>query len=325
VVTAASPLVAIEEHWMLPELAAALDGHDESLALNRRGDHEQRLADLADGRLAAMDEQGIDVSIIALTPPGTQALGADDAVRLSRAANDTAAAAVARHPHRFRALSTLPLSAPDAAATELQRAADLGLVGTMVYSHAGQRLIDDPVYDELWATAAQLRQPVFLHPQIPSDATRAAVYRGFDATTDLALATFGWGWHVDTATAALRLILRGTFERHPDLQLVLGHWGELLLFWLDRVDALSRVAGLPHTVSDYVRSNVHVTASGMLDPAKLRHVLTVTTPDRLLFSTDYPFQQPTRDAITTFLDVFPDAHRALFTTRNAAALFGLDL
>jgi hypothetical protein len=49
---------------------------------------------------------------------------------------------------------------------------------------------------------------------------------------------------------------------------------------------------------------------------KLRHVQTVTTPDRLLFSTDYPFQQPTGDGITTFLDAFPAADRALFTTRT---------
>ncbi|WP_205647991.1 amidohydrolase family protein [Actinomadura rubteroloni] len=320
-----SPLVAIEEHWMLPELAAALEGRDDSLTLNRFGDHEQRLTDLADGRIAAMDEQGIDVSVIALTPPGTQALPPDEAVRLSRAANDTAAAAVARRPDRFRALSTLPLSAPGAAADELRRAADLGHVGTMVYGHAGRLTLDDPAYDDLWATAARLRQPVFLHPQLPSEATRDALYRGFDATTDLALATFGWGWHVDAATAALRLIVRGTFDRHPDLQLILGHWGELLLFWLDRADGLARAAGLPRAVSEYVRSNVYVTASGMLDPAKLRHVLTVTTPDRLLFSTDYPFQHPTRDEITAFLDVFPERDRPLFTTRNAATLFDLDL
>lgn len=75
---------------MLPELAAALDGHDESLAFNRQGDHEQRVADVDAGRLAAMDSQGIGASVIALTPPGTQVLGADEAVRLSRAANDTA-------------------------------------------------------------------------------------------------------------------------------------------------------------------------------------------------------------------------------------------
>lgn len=319
------PLVAIEEHWMLPELAEASAGLDESLAFNQRGDHAQRLEDLGAGRLAAMDAQGIDVSVIALTPPGTHALPADDAVRLSRAANDAAAAAVDRHRTRLRALSTLPMSAPHAVPAELERAARLGHVGTMVYGRSGERMLDDPVYEPFFAAAERLRQPVFIHPQLPSPAQRDAAYRGFDPTTDLALATFGWGWHVDAGLAALRLILRGTFDRHPDLQIVLGHWGELLLFWLGRADSLSRVAGLRRSVSDYVRTNVHITASGMLDPTLLRHALSVTTPDRLLFSTDYPFQHPSRQDIASFLAHVPDADRARFTSGNAAALFDLRL
>ncbi|XVV15400.1 amidohydrolase family protein [Actinoplanes sp. CA-131856] len=317
-------LIAIEEHWMPQHLAAALAGRDDSLAFNDLGDHRERLEDLSAGRIAAMDAQGIDVAVLALTPPGTQALDPDAAVRLSRAANDLAASAVAAHPSRFRALSSLPMSAPGEVAAELERAAGLGHVGTMVYGRSGDLLLDDPAYDDFFAAAARLRQPVFLHPQLPSPAVRDASYRGFGPQVDLALATFGWGWHLDAATAALRLILRGTFDRHPGLQVVLGHWGEMLLFWLDRADSLARVAGLPRRVSDYVRSNFHITASGMLNPALLRHAQAVTTPDRLLFSTDYPFQQPSRADIETFLAGFSSAEdRLRFASGNAAALFTL--
>ena len=316
-------VVAIEEHWMPSALASALAGRDESLAFNERGDHAERLADLGAGRLATMDTQGIDVSLLGLTPPGTQALTAGDAVRSSRAANDAAAVAVAAHPDRLRALSTLPLPAPDRIVAELERTADLGFVGTMVYGRSDDLLLDDPAFEPFFAAAARLGQPVFLHPQLPSPAQRDAAYRGFDAVTDLALATFGWGWHVDAGLAALRLIVRGTFERHPGLQLILGHWGEVLLFWLDRADSLARVAGLPRPVSDYVRSNLHITASGMLNPALVRHALSVTTADRLLFSTDYPFQQPTRDEIAGLLAGFDGPDRAAFAGGNADRLFGL--
>ena len=324
-------LIAIEEHWILPELTAALEAlpehlRDESLAFNKMGENQQRLEDLGAGRIAAMDAQGIDVSILALAPPGTQPLPPAEAVRLSRAANDTAAAAVEGNPSRFRALSTLPLSAPREVADELARAAGLGHVGTMVYGRSGEVLLDDPVYDDFFAAAAELRQPVFIHPQLPSPAVRDASYRGFDPMTDLALATFGWGWHVDAATAALRLILRGTFDRHPDLQIVLGHWGEMLLFWLDRADSLARIAGLQRKVSDYVRSNFFITTSGMPNPALLRHALSVTTVDRLIFSTDYPFHRPTREEIGSLLDEFgSDEERRKFSSANAAALFRLDL
>ncbi|GAA3598216.1 amidohydrolase family protein [Kineosporia mesophila] len=322
-------LIAIEEHWNLPELTAAVkalpgDRGDASIVFDEMGDNLERLDDIGDARIAAMDAQGVDLQILSLAPPGTQPLDPSPARSLARRANDLAAEAVGRHPSRLRAFSTLPMADPQAAVAELERAAGLGFVGTMVYGRTGETPLDDPRYDDLFAAAAALHQPVFIHPQIPSGPVREAAYSGFDPMTELALATFGWGWHLEAALAALRLIARGTFDRHPELQLVLGHWGELLLFWTDRADGLSRVAGLERKVSDYLRSNVHITSSGMLNPALLRHALEVTTPDRLLFSTDYPFQRPTPADIEQFLTAFPtDADRERFTAGNARALFGL--
>jgi predicted TIM-barrel fold metal-dependent hydrolase len=322
-------LIAIEEHWNLPELTSAVkalpgDRGDESIVFDEMGDNLAHLDDIGDARIAAMDAQGVDMQILSLAPPGTQPLDAADAVPLSRRANDLAAEAVRRHPSRFRAFATLPTPDPAAAVAELERTAELGFVGAMVYGRTGEVPLDDPRYDDLFAAAAALGQPVFIHPQIPPPAVREAAYRGIDPVTDLGLATFGWGWHLEAALAALRLIVRGTFDRHPDLQLVLGHWGELLLFWLDRADSLSRVAGLDRKVSEYVRTNLHITCSGMLNPTLLRHALEVTTADRLLFSTDHPFQRPTRADIDAFLTTFPtDEDRERFTAGNARALFGI--
>ncbi|WP_369130082.1 amidohydrolase family protein [Modestobacter roseus] len=320
-------VIAIEEHWGLPALTAAVralpeDRADESLVLDEMGDNLEHLHDIGDARIAVMDAQGIDVSILSLAPPGTQPLDPADAARFARQANDIAAEAVRRHPTRFRAFATLPTADPDAAVAELERAVDLGFVGAMVYGRTGTVPLDDPRYDDLLAAAARSHQPISLHPQIPPVAIRQAAYSGFDPMTDLGLATFGWGWHLEAALSALRLIVRGTFDRHPDLQLVLGHWGELLLFWSDRTDSLARVAGLDRRVSEYIRSNVHITSSGMLDPTLLRHALEVTTPDRLLFSTDHPFHRPTRADIDRFLAEFPtDEARQAFTAGNAQALF----
>jgi predicted TIM-barrel fold metal-dependent hydrolase len=322
-------LIAIEEHWNLPELTAAVkalpgDRADPSVVFDEMGDNLEHLDDLDEVRLAVMDAQGVDVQILSLAPPGAQPLDAAEAVSLSRRANDVTAEAVRRHPSRFRAFAALPTPDPAAAVAELERAAGLGFVGAMVYGRTGEVPLDDPRYDDLFAAAAELRQPVFIHPQIPPSAVREASYSGIAPMADLALATFGWGWHLEAALSALRLIARGTFDRHPDLQLVLGHWGELLPFWLDRTDSLSRVAGLDRTVSEYVRSNVHITCSGMLNPTLLRHTLEVTTADRLLFSTDYPFQRPTRADIDGLLDAFPsDEDRERFVIGNARALFGI--
>lgn len=123
----------------------------------------------------------------------------------------------------------------------------------------------------------------------------------------------------------MRLIARGTFDRHPDLKIVLGHWGELLLFWVDRIGSLARVAGLERQVTDYLRTNVYFTSSSMFSPALLRHALSVTTIDHLLFSTDYPFQQPTQGDIEQFLTAFDsDGDRQKFTANNAIRLFGIE-
>jgi predicted TIM-barrel fold metal-dependent hydrolase len=95
---------------------------------------------------------------------------------------------------------------------------------------------------------------------------------------------------------------------------------------LDRANSLSHIAGLQRSVSDYVRSNFWITASGMLNPALLHHALSATSMDRLIFSTDYPFQQPTGQDITAFLGNFKsDEEHEMFTSATAAALFGIEL
>ena len=326
-------IIAIEEHWTTKGIDQALRAQpagtrDESVALNDRGDIPARLLDIGERRVEAMDAAGVDVQIVSIAPPGTNGLPAREAVALSRDANDRASAAVDRHPTRLRAMTTLPMSDAAAAVAELERTANApGHVGIMSYGRCGERALDDPVYDELLATAARLRRPVFIHPQIPPNAVREASYRGFDPTTDLALATFGWGWHIEAGLAALRLIVRGTFDRHPDLQIVLGHWGEMLLFALDRIDSLSNVAThLERRVADYFATNVYVATSGMLTPRLLRHALDFTSVDRILFSGDYPFHRLDAAAITDFLQTLPGRDdQQKIAHANAQSLYGLDI
>lgn len=324
-------IVAIEEHWTTEGIDRALRAQppasaDPSVVLNDHADIPQRLFDIGDGRIAAMDAAGIDVQVLSIAPPGTHGLPAAEAVALSRDANDRASAAVTAHPTRLRALTTLPMSDPAAAVAELERSAGLpGHVGVMSYGRSGERPLDDPANDDVLATAARLGRPVFIHPQIPPTAVRDASYRGFDPLTELGLATFGWGWHIEAGLAALRLIVGGTFDRHPDLQVVLGHWGEMLLFALDRIDSLSNVAThLDRRVAEYFPTNVHVATSGMLHPRLLRQALDYTTADRILLSGDDPFHRMDAAAVDAFLATIPDpADRNRIAHANAEALFGL--
>ena len=131
--------------------------------------------------------------------------------------------------------------------------------------------------------------PLYLHPGLPPKAIREACYAGFEPMTNLMLATGGWGWHAEAGLAALRLILAGTFDRHPDLQLILGHWGEMLVPFADRADALTKTTHLERPVGDYITGNVYVTAGGVFSHRMLRQNLDVLGPDRIMIGVDDPF------------------------------------
>ncbi|WP_307437644.1 amidohydrolase family protein [Labrys monachus] len=294
-------LIGIEEHFLTAEIrdawhAIGLDASDPSVAFHS-GTLERRLLDLAEQRLALMDESGVDVQVLSLTTPALHDLG-PQAVDLARRVNDAVAEAVARHPDRFQALATLPVAMPDEAALELQRCITaLGFKGTMLCGRVGTRNLDHPDLLPVLRSAACLNAPILLHPRVPEMAVRTAYYSGFSPQVDAAFATYGLGWHYDAGVQFLRLVLAGTFDRMPGLQVILGHWGELVLFYAERLAALDRVAGLAHPIATYLRRNLYVTASGMFLPHYLERALATVGADRLLFSTDFPYQYRTgRDA-----------------------------
>jgi predicted TIM-barrel fold metal-dependent hydrolase len=183
------------------------------------------------------------------------------------------------------------MPSPDEAALELERAVTrLRLVGAMVCGRTRDKNLDHPDFLTMFETAAKLSVPIFVHPQIPQAAVRAAYYSGFGERVDTALATFGLGWHYEAGIQFVRLILAGVFDRFPNLQIILGHWGEIVLFYLERLKSLGRVAKLERPVEDYFRSNLYVTPSGMWSESYLQRVLEIVGPERILFSTDYPYQ-----------------------------------
>jgi len=160
-----------------------------------------------------------------------------------------------------------------------------------VFSRTGPTMLDHSRFRPIFEAAAELEVPVYVHPGVPSAAVREACYAGFDPVTNLMLSTGGWGWHAEAGLAALRLILAGTFDRHPGLQIILGHWGEMLVSFADRADALSHTAThLERRVLDYITDNIYVTAGGVFSHRMLRQTLDLLGPDRLMFATDDPAQ-----------------------------------
>ena len=306
-------IIAIEEHFVTGDVAAKWAGldsvnQDDSLHLFPSDSIiEQRLKDLSDDRLQQMDAIGVDVQVLSMTTPGTQVLAPEDAVPLAARANDLVAATVRGHPNRYQAFATLPTPDPAAAARELERSVtQLGCKGAMLCGRTRERNADHPDFLPIYEAAAHLGVPLYIHPQIPVRGVRDAYYSGFGDPVDLWLSTGAIGWHYEAGMQILRLVLSGVFDRYPNLQIITGHWGEVILFYLERIDMLSKAGTkLERPVADYVRQNVSVTPSGIFSQRYLRWAIEVLGADRVLFSTDYPYQNAGENGARRFLTEAP--------------------
>jgi len=306
-------IIGIEEHFLSPDVRAswtAAAGADQDAGASLHlGEMEDRLEELGEERLTRMDESGVDVQVLSLTSPGLHNLAPTEGISLARRTNDLIAATITRHPDRFDGFATIPTTAPKEAVGELERSVrDLGLKGGMLFGRTGEKNLDHPDFWPIFEMASHLRVPLFIHPQIPPRAVREAYYSGFDPQVDLAFATFGLGWHYDCGIQFLRLALAGVFDRFPDLQIILGHWGEVVLFYTERLKAFSRVARLQRSVVDTMRENLYVTSSGMFSQSNFQFALEVVGIDRVLFSTDYPYQYRPGGGPRTFLNQLPISH-----------------
>jgi predicted TIM-barrel fold metal-dependent hydrolase len=302
----ATKIIAIEEHFLTPEIRAAWAssaiGQDGTAGFDRP-DIEARLDDLGPNRVALMDESGVDLQVLSVTTPALHNLEPEESVALAKQTNDFIAATIAGNPARFQGFATLPTPSPENAALELDRAVQrLGLAGAMLCGRTRDKNLDHPDFLPMFATAARLGVPIFIHPQIPQRAVRDVYYSGFGGMIDTAFATFSLGWHYEAGIQFVRLILAGVFDKFPDLQIILGHWGEVILFYLERLNSLAYFAKLDRPIADYIRQNLYVTASGMWNQSYLQRTLEIVGPERILFSTDYPYQYRPGGAARSFLE-----------------------
>lgn len=297
-------IVCLEEHISTPALVEAWAAHS---CPSAGGPIGEKLADMADRRLADMDDAGVDVHVVSLSGPGVEPLPAAESVPLARDANDRIAAAVAAHPDRLQGFVNLPTPDPAGAAAELRRGVeDLHLPAGIINGRVGGRNVDHPDFDELWATAAALGVPIYIHPAEPPRAVKDAYYSDLgDAEAEWMFAAGAIGWHYETGMQLLRLVYGRVFDRHPELQVIVGHWGEVVLFYAERIQMLDRSMRpqLDRPLSEYLRKNVFYTPSGMFSQRYLAWTLDLVGVDRIMFSTDYPYIPTTgAGAARSFLD-----------------------
>jgi 2,3-dihydroxybenzoate decarboxylase len=334
-----SRLIAVEEHFLVDELLAAGQRYLASPAARSSGwreagaaledeDRERRgrlTLDLGEGRIAAMDAAGIDRALLSIsTVANLQMLEPAEGTALARTANDRLAQAIGRHPDRLAGLACIAPQDPAAAAAEIERATStLHLSGVIVNSHSRGEYLDAPRYQPLFAAAEACGVPIYLHPSLlPAGAVAPYLDYGLMAAM--------WGYAADASLHALRIILAGTFDRFPRLQMVLGHLGEHIPFSLSRLDAhhaQTRAKSTPHLQrrpSEYVRDHLVVSTSGMNHaPASIRFCIDELGADRVMFAADYPFEDADEEVAAFERVPLSGDERAALAHGNAERVFGL--
>lgn len=286
--------IALEEHYFTRQAADAAAVDLSLMFRSRPTGVEELLYDVSSARLKVMDEAGIDVQVLSLTCPALQDVVPEISVPLARKTNcELRTEVIDQHPDRFAGFATLPTSDPNAAADELAwSVTELGLVGALINGRTQGLFLDHPRFDPILACAAEMGVPIYLHPQYPTESARNEFFSGLSEIQSTSLGAGGIGWHQELALHAVRLVISGVFDRYPELNIIIGHLGEGLPFYLGRI---TRVYGRPgivdlkRPIQEYFLNNFWLTISGFTDDHVLELALKTFGTDRMMFSTDCPY------------------------------------
>jgi aminocarboxymuconate-semialdehyde decarboxylase len=235
-----------------------------------------------EARRVDMDAEGVGVQALSCVPflmyPDVEpSLGR----AISQVNNDALASVAASHGDRFAALASVPLQDPVMAATELERAAKLGMRGVEIPPKIGEQGLDEPQFEPFWSAAEAMQMVVCIHP--------------FEAAPSGMLARYGLGNSVgnlyDTGLAGALIVCGGVLERHPGLRVVLYHAGGAFPAVIGRIDNAYRnnpgnYPGIPRPPSSYIPQLSFDTIA--FNPNMLRYLASTYGAGRLVIGTDYP-------------------------------------
>jgi aminocarboxymuconate-semialdehyde decarboxylase len=243
-------------------------------------------------RLAYMDGAGVDMHVLSAAPQ-TWLYGQEAAVGVAAASiqNDEMARLVKEHPERFAAIATLPMRAPEEAATELRRAmTKLGLHGAMIGSNIGGKNLDDPIFEPVWAAAAELDAFMVIHPGNVAGADRLRSYYLGNLI----------GNPLDTTIAAACLIFGGVLERYPTLDFVMVHGGGFIPYqgarwvhgWNVRPEPKLHIKHSPQRYLDRLLYDTILHSKTTLE-----FLIASVGANRVFLGSDYPYDMGMMDCV----------------------------
>lgn len=310
----AQGVIDMHSHIITPEFVSALDKEgrllDEGFPLPKWDTEAQ---------LKWMDEAGIHTSVLTLAAPQPTS------AKVVRATNEAAAKLKYEHPDRFRFCATLPLPDVDAAIEEARYALDvLGADGIKLATNVGGQYLGAPELDTLLSFLNERKAVVILHPHRPDPVNKQVMQQ-----TPLAMQEY----LSETTRAVSNMISRNVLARYNNIKVVVPHCGAYLPLAIPRMKSLTPVMQTNKMVGeiDYEANlrTLYYDLAGAHSPEVIHMLLTITTPDHLLYGSDYPYVAPqvltqSLARMKDYLSKEPDLAplRKMILYQNAKWLFG---
>ena len=274
----------------------------------------------AEAQLKWMDEAGIQTSVLTLAAPQLTSAA------VIRETNEAAGRLKREYPDRFRFCAALPLPDVEAAIEEARYALDvLGADGIKLATNVQGQYLGAPELDTLFSFLNERRAVVILHPHRPEPVNRQVMQQ-----TPLAMQEY----LSETTRAVSNMISRNVLARYPNVKVVVPHCGAYLPLMVPRMKSLTPVMQANKLVGDIDWETnlaaLYYDLAGAHSPEVIRMLLTITTPDHLLYGSDYPYVAP--QALTAslqrmqqYLTDEPDLtpYKEMILWKNAEWLLGL--
>ena len=274
----------------------------------------------AEAHLKWMDEAGVRTSVLTLAAPQPAS------AKVVRSANEAAAKLKQKHPERFLFCAALPLPDVDAAIREAIFALDtLKADGIKLATNTQGQYLGNPELDTLFSVLNDRKAVVILHPHRPEPVSHQVMQQ-----TPLAMQEY----LSETTRAVSNMISRNVLARYNHLKVVVPHCGAYLPLAVPRMKSLAPVMQANKMVGhiDWGKnlSALYYDLAGAHSPETIRMLLTITTPDHLLYGSDYPYVAPlvltqSIQRMKQYLKAEPDLapFREMILHKNAEWLMGM--
>lgn len=283
----AQQIVDVHCHNLLPAYMEVLEKHDAAL------EETFPLPEWSvEAHLAFMERAGISCSVLSMPAPQPYFGDTEECRRIVRTYNEYCAELKKRYPGKFKFCAALPLPDVDAAIEEAVYALDtLGADGIKLATNSRGQYLGDEALDPLMEVLDKRNAVVIIHPH-----KSTPVNDGIIATAPLAV----YEYPAETTRAVVSMISRNVLVRFPNLKMVVPHCGSFLPMAIPRMKAIHpamQAKGFMDPIDwDGNLSRLYYDLAGGASPEIVKMMLTITSPEHILYGSDYPYQP---DAVLT--------------------------